>query len=249
MINPLYSEESKRKQMALVDHCCSEYYVTVGAIFNLAQSAMVDALSYIRKDKRYRQRTKKEINLALAAYDRWNIKMKTTLGERYQLWLDLTDGVAEYLAHDVEILRYAFDGHLQKFDIDNHVALAVIENSLTLVRMAQNFCENQFKKYQKQTGVNLRPFFQGGSFADVVFHWEQGVKVFLATPDDKPEINFNDCKQVELAYDILSRKIYDGQTYNRSSREALVLNEDVCRKTCADYDAMIEELDQLNAAS
>ncbi len=248
-MTPWYTEAVKQRQIVTVDRCCSEYYVTVGAIYNLAQSAMVDAFSYIRKDKRYRQQTKKDINLALAAYDKWNIKMRETLGDRYQLWLDLTDGVADYLAHDVEILRYAFDSHLQKNNVDNHMALATIENSLTIIRMARVFCEDQMAKFQTACGVNLRPYFKGGDFTDVLMHWERGVKAFLRVDDGKPDINFNDSQQVCLAYDILRNKCYDAQTYNKSSREALVLNEDICRQNCEDYDDIMSELDKQNKAS
>ena len=83
-----------------------------------------------------------------------------------------------------------------------------------------------------------------GNFQDIQFRWRRAVRTFLNTPDNQPDINFNDSPRVTLAYDILIRKLTDPDTYNIASRSALQLNQDICRKYDKDFDKKMQELQQ-----
>lgn len=63
------SVKQKEKLLKSIDRYCSLYYITMGSAYNIAQTAMIDALGAIKEDKKlYRQKTKQSINKALAAY-------------------------------------------------------------------------------------------------------------------------------------------------------------------------------------
>lgn len=243
----IFSKAQKEKQEKAIDRCCSIYYVMVGAIYNIAQSAMVDAYTAVRKDPRFRHETKQNMKLALACYDKWDKRMKDVLQDRYQLWLDLTDSIAEHIDKDTKILLYAFDDHLQKYDVPEHTKIATVELSLTIVKMARIVFENLFDSFRDQCGVDLRPMFVGGDFRDVSFRWERATKVFLHTDDGKPNINFNDSQRVRLAYDVLMTRLSNADTYNMAGKEALKMNEDVCRKYDPNFDESMKEIELANA--
>ena len=233
-----------QRQQQEIDRCCSLYYVIIGSIYNIAQSAMIDAYTYIRRDPRYRHQTKQDINYAIQAYEKWDHRMRHTLGDRYQLWLDISDAIAEYIQHDVQVLLYAFDDHLMHHNIPDHLFIATVENSLTIVQMAQQTFETMFDDFQRKCHIDLRPLFNTGNFQDIQFRWRRAVRTFLKTPDNHPDINFNDSPRVTLAYDILIRKLSDPDTYNIASRSALQLNQDICRKYDKQFDQKMQELQQ-----
>lgn len=243
----LFSKEQIARQQAAIDRCCSIYYVMVGAVYNIAQSAMVDAHAEVRQDPRFRHQTKQDMKLALSAYDKWDKRMQTTLKDRYQLWLDLTDSIAEAIDKDVKVLLYAFDDHLQKHNIPDHMKLATVELSLTVVRMARKIFEDLFDNFRQTCGVDIRPLFAGGDFRDVLFRWERATRVFLHTDSSQEDINFNDSPRVCLAYDILMKKLSHEDTYNNAGREALYMNQEVCRKYDPNFDASMQELEKAHA--
>lgn len=236
--------QALQRQQQEIDRCCSLYYIIIGSIYNIAQSAMIDAYTYIRRDPRYRHQTKQDINYAIQAYEKWDHRMRQTLGDRYQLWLDISDAIAEYIQHDVQVLLYAFDDHLMHHNIPDHLFIATVENSLTIVQMAQQTFETMFDDFQRKCHIDLRPLFNTGNFQDIQFRWRRAVRTFLKTPDNHPDINFNDSTRVTLAYDILIRKLYDPDTYNIASRSALQLNQDICRKYDKQFDQKMQELQQ-----
>lgn len=79
------SVKQKWELLKRIDRYCSLYYITMGSVYNIAQTAMVDAYNAIKDDKKlYRQQTKQYINKALAAYDTWDSKMRFVLADRYR---------------------------------------------------------------------------------------------------------------------------------------------------------------------
>lgn len=243
----LFSKKQILRQQSAIDHCCSVYYVMVGAVYNIAQSVMVDAHAAVKSDPRYRHQTKQDMRLALAAYDKWDKRMQDVLGDRYQLWLDLTDAIAEAIDKDTKILLYAFDDHLQKYNVPEHMKIASVELSLTVVKMARIVFETMFDSFRKQCGVDIRPMFIGGDFRDVLFRWERATRAFLRTNDNKPDINFNDSPRVRLAYDVLMKRMSDADTYNMAGREALLMNQEICRKYDPHFDESMQELEAAHA--
>lgn len=242
MIQAIVNGGLTQKQADAIDRCCSMYYVINGSIYNVAQSSMVDAYELLRKDRRFRHQVKQDVLFALRAYERWDSRMRETLGDRYQLWLDLSDSVAEIIRMDVRRLLWTFDAHLMRNKVEEHHLLATLQTSVTMIDLAKQIAELDFDRFQKECGVDIRSLFQGGMFEDVSFRWGRAMAPFLKTEDVRPDIDFNDSNDCVLALRVLTMKLSDPNTYNQAGKEALPINADICRKYDKNYDKNIEEI-------
>ena len=222
------SAAAREETMRRVDRCCSLYYVSMGSIYNIAQSAMVDAQAVVMQyPDIYRHAVKHDLRAAMQAYDKWDRRMRDTLKERYQLWLDLSDAVDDEMRRHLHILRLAFDAWLLKYGVPRHEVLSHLETALTLITFARQTYDTLFDGFRTTTGLDLRPMFRGGDFRDVEFYWRRATAPLLTTPTGSPDINFNDSPDVRLAFDIISRKLTNEQVFNRASTAALRLNPDM----------------------
>lgn len=233
-----------KKQAEAIDRCCSMYYVINGSIYNVAQSSMIDAYEVLRHDRRFRHQIKQDVLFALRAYERWDSRMRETLGDRYLLWLDLSDSVAEIIRMDVRRLLWSFDAHLMRNKVEEHRFLATLQTSVTMIDLARQTTELDFDRFQKECGVDIRPLFQGGMFDDVSFRWKRAMDPFLKTEDIQPDIDFNDSKDCVLALRVLTMKLSDPKTYNKAGKDALPVNANICRKYDKSYGKNIAEIEK-----
>lgn len=157
--------EAKQKTMNDIDRCCSLFYVAMASIYNVAQSAMVDAHAFLRQHPAYKQEVKRSVKKALLAYERLDKALQQTLGDRYQLWLDLSDNVDDEMRSHIQTLRLAFDAWLLRYNVQQHALLSHMETALTIIRMAQQTFGILFDKFDEQIHVNLRPSLPGPTFA------------------------------------------------------------------------------------
>lgn len=210
-----------------IDHCCSVYYSTMASVYNVAQSAMVDALAVIQhRPDIFRHNTKRFIHKALAAYDRLNNALRQVLADRYQLWLDLSDTVDDDIRPHVRILRLSFQQYLTGHGVADSYMLAHLETALTLIKFARATFDTLFSLFDEKVHVNMRPLFRGGDFRDVEFWWERAVGPLLATPKGMPDINFNLSPHIRTAFDIVAHRLSTEHIYNKAAEAALRLNPD-----------------------
>ncbi len=233
-----------QKQVDAIDRCCSMYYVINGSIYNIAQSSMIDAYEVLRHDKRFRHQIKQDVLFALRAYEQWDSRMRETLGDRYLLWLDLSDSIAEIIRMDVRRLLWSFDAHLMRNKVEEHRFLATLQTSVTMIDLARETTELDFDRFKKKCGVDIRPLFKGGMFDDVSFRWKRAMDPFLKTEDIQPDIDFNDSKDCVLALRVLTMKLSDPKTYNQAGKDALPANANICRKYDKSYDKNIAEIEK-----
>lgn len=213
---------------------CSLYYVMVGSMYNVLQSAMVDAREVLKQNKKlYRQQIKHDVNAAFAAFDKWNGEMKRKLegANRYQLWLDVSDAVDEKLRPDVQKLFFSIDQWLLKYDIPEHTLKAHMQTVITLKDLFIAAFDIIFDKIRERIGIDIRGMFKGANFRDISFYWERACKPILVTNDASKRIDFKDSKDCMLAINILLNKIGSEDLYNDAANEALQLNKD----SWADY--------------
>lgn len=229
-INPMHDEVIRQQ----IYGSCSLYYVIIGSMYNVLQSAMVEAREVLKNNKKlYRQQIKRDINSAFAAYDKWNGEMKRKLcgANRYQLWLDISDSVDEKLRPDVQKLFYSIDRWLLKYDIPDHTLKAHMQTVVTLIDIFIAAFDVIFDKIREKIGFDVRSLFKGANFRDIAFYWERASKPILVTNDASKHIDFKDSKDCMLAVNILLNKIGSEDLYNDAGNEALKLNKD----SWADY--------------
>ena len=222
--------EVARRTLQKIDEQCSLYYIIIGSVYNLAQSAMVDAVGELQQDKRlWRHEVKRDARLALAEYERWNQKMRLRLGDRYQLWLDASDGVADRTKTDVQKLRWSYDALLMKHGVEGHGLHAALLTALTMNDIAQATFEKFISDGSAVTGVDMTEVFgRESSFKAVKANWEKAARKVLRCHGG--DIDCNKDSNCVLAGDIISRKLSRFDIYEEACGYGAELNMDIVER-------------------
>lgn len=221
--------EVAKRVMEKIDAQCSIYYIVIGSVYNLAQSAMVDAMPYLKTSKWWKHEVKRDANLALRAYDVWNQKMKLKLWDRYQLWLDASDAVADKISTDIDKLRWSYDAALMKRNEPDHMLKAYLLTAVTMNDIAQNTFAKFLDDGSKAAGIDMRQLFRTeSSFDTVKVNWEKAVSPILRCSGSN--INCNDDSNCILAADIICRKLTDLDLYDEACQYGASLNVDTVNK-------------------
>lgn len=216
-----------RRVMKKIDEQCSLYYIIIGSVYNLAQSAMVDGVEELRGRKRWwRHEVKRDANMALAAYRSWDEKMRLKLADRYQLWLDMSDGVEERLRDDVRKLRWSYEAVLMKEGVEDHRLCAALLTALTMNDLADLTFRKFLKDGSAATGVDMTEVFgRESSFAAVKRNWEKAARPVLRCHGG--DIDCNKDANCVLAADIISRKLGRFDVYEEACGYGAELNVEV----------------------
>ena len=217
----------KRETLARVDRACFLYYVTIGSIYNICQSAMVDAREGLRRDRTlFRHKVKQEVNLAFAAYDRWDAAMRRILRDRYQLWLDLSDSVDSDLRRQVQILFYSVDNFFLKSRVPRSKVFSRMETALVLLDIARDTFRRIFRHVRDMIGVDIAPMFAGADASDIFFHWHAAITAASRSLPGFPDVNVNaDPVSVQAVHNIQAA-LSSGDIYNRAAEYAMSLNHE-----------------------
>lgn len=169
-----------KRTMDAVNDQCSLYYIIIGSVYNLAQSSMLDAKVMLEETKHWKHEVKRDVNKALAAYDTWNSKMKAQLRDRYQMWLDISDDVAEKMKMHVQKLRWSYDAVLMRHNDTEHLLKAHLLTALTMNDLALSTFRKYIADGSEKTKVDMRLLFsKESSFKDVATNWENAVRRVL----------------------------------------------------------------------
>lgn len=209
-----------------IDEQCSLYYIVIGSVYNLAQSAMVDAMQFLKSSKYYKHETKRDANQALEAYNSWNQKMKLKLWDKYQLWLDCSDAVADKMRIDVEKLRWSYDAVLMKRSEKEHTLYSYLLTAVTLNDIAMNTFEKFLRDGTKKIGIDLSRMFKSeSSFEAVKTNWEKAVTPILSCSSGN--IDCNNDNNCVLAGDIICKKLANFNMYEEACAYGAELNMDI----------------------
>ena len=169
-----------KRTMDAVNDQCSLYYIIIGSVYNLAQSSMLDAKVMLEETKHWKHEVKRDVNKALAAYDTWNSKMKVQLRDRYQMWLDISDDVAEKMKMHVQKLKWSYDAVLMKHNDTEHLLKSHLLTALTMNDLALSTFGKYIADGSEKTKVDMSLLFsKESSFKDVATNWEKAVRRVL----------------------------------------------------------------------
>lgn len=218
-----------KRTMDAVNDQCSLYYIIIGSVYNLAQSSMLDAKVMLQETKHWKHEVKRDVNKALAAYDAWNSKMKVQLWDRYQMWLDISDDVAEKMKMHVQKLKWSYDAVLMKHNDTEHLLKAHLLTALTMNDLALSTFRKYIADGSEKTKVDMSLLFsKESSFKDVAKNWENAVRRVLKL--DGGDIDCNkDCNCV-LAADIIRRKLANFGMYEEACGYGAEYNPEVIEK-------------------
>ena len=222
------SAEQKKRLMNQVDRSCSLYYITMGSIYNVCQTAMVDAREFIctHEPTFYRQQVKYNIKKALEAYDKWLKKMENSLGEHYQMWLDVSDAVDDEMKILITTLYYSIDNFLLKNKVEYSKVYAHMEVAAVLLQLANSIYTDLFNNIQKRIGTDIRYMFQGGDASDLYRYWHEAMRYMYKLKPVVPDVNLNEDPTINQAVDNIVKRLTAENIYNRGGEYALRLNPD-----------------------
>ena len=218
-----------RRTMDAVNDQCSLYYIIIGSVYNLAQSSMLDAKVMLQETKHWKHEVKRDVNRALAAYDTWDSKMKVQLWDRYQMWLDISDDVAEKMKMHVQKLKWSYDAVLMKHNDTEHLLKAHLLTALTMNDLALQTFRKYIADGSEKTKVDMSLLFsKESSFKDVAKNWENAVRRVLKCSGG--DIDCNKDNNCVLAADIISRKLADFKMYEEACGYGAEYNPEVIEK-------------------
>lgn len=218
-----------KRTMDAVNDQCSLYYIIIGSVYNLAQSSMLDAKVMLEETRHWKHEVKRDVNKALAAYDAWNSKMKVQLRDRYQMWLDISDDVAEKMKMHVQKLKWSYDAVLMKHNDTEHLLKAHLLTALTMNDLALSTFRKYIADGSEKTKVDMSLLFsKESSFKDVATNWEKAVRRVLKCSGG--DIDCNKDSNCVLAADIISRKLADFKMYEEACEYGAEYNPEVIEK-------------------
>lgn len=218
-----------KRTMDAVNDQCSLYYIIIGSVYNLAQSSMLDAKVMLYETKHWKHEVKRDVNKALAAYDAWNSKMKVQLWDRYQMWLDISDNVADKMKMHVQKLRWSYDAVLMRHNDTEHLLKAHLLTALTMNDLALSTFRKYIADGSEKTKVDMSLLFsKESSFKDVAKNWENAVRRVLKCSGG--DIDCNKDNNCVLAADIISRKLADFGMYEEACGYGAEYNPEVIEK-------------------
>lgn len=215
-----------KEQQRIIDECCSLFYPVMCSIYNAASAVMTDSITLLRHRPEFRHNVKHHAMAAQKAYDKIESKIRLTLADRYQLWLDISDEVYEELRPIINNMRVSCARYLRYKHVTDYDFKAALQVAVTINDIAVAVFSRLMKTFQDKVGFDISSFFIGGSFRDVAHHWGLAVAPFLNTGDDTI-VNLNKSVSFSRAAKNFMTTVTDYSLYNRSSDRALRLNPDM----------------------
>lgn len=221
------SQNLKQETLARIDRSCSLYYVTMGSIYNVCQTAMVDARQVLKDDKSlYRHLVKFHVNEAFKAYDAWNASMQRVLKDRYQMWLDVSDSVDSDLSQRVQVLYYSIDNFFLKSHVPKSKIFARMETALVLLDIAHNTFQKLFQSIHDKVGVDISHMFAGADARNIYVAWHKAITQASRATPNFPDIDVNaDPNSTQAVHNIINA-LTSERIYNRAGEYAIRLNPD-----------------------
>ena len=155
--------------------------------------------------------------------------MKAQLRDRYQMWLDISDDVAEKMKMHVQKLRWSYDAVLMRHNDTEHLLKAHLLTALTMNDLALSTFRKYIADGSEKTKVDMRLLFsKESSFKDVATNWENAVRRVLKCSGG--DIDCNKDNNCVLAADIISRKLADFAMYEEACGYGAEYNHEVIEK-------------------
>lgn len=218
-----------RRTLERIDEQCSLYYIIIGSVYNLAQSAMVDAMEPLKASGWWRHEVKRDARQALRFYEQWEQKMRLKLGDRWQLWLDASDGVAERMVMHLSKLRWSYEAVLMKRKVEESRLMAALLTAVTMNDIADETFRKFLRDGSRRTGVDLSEMFRReSSFVAVKAAWERACTPILRCAGG--DIDCNDDANCRLAADIICRRLSDFGLYEEACGYGAEMNMDVVER-------------------
>lgn len=204
----------------------SFYYITIGALASITQTAIKDLLDDLKREGLYRQNLKRQINEAFKrSCALINIFKKYTQETgQYQLWLDVTDSMEEQLKKDVTVLFYTTDNIMLKNNKENH-------RVQTMTVVAYNLCvmlhdmSIRYDEVMHDVGIFVPGLKPNKEFTDVMYGIYSSMReVADIVVKDKGSEFLKEDGMIYRALETIAMKVVDFQRAEQASVDGMAVN-------------------------
>lgn len=211
-----------------VANCQSLYFVMVASIYSVAHGAMTDAFALLRPSRHFRHEVKRDANEAMKLYYNWERRLRTSLKqtEPWQLWLDLSDSVAEQVGPLIAALRDSIRAVMCSYGEPEPDLMSSLLCSERLAAIADKALGMFVDSVQRQTGFDISPMFSTISeFAPVAAKWHAACSWLMerragTTEDTLNFAKFGECVKASAR---LEEALYDISVYDRAGAYSVKL--------------------------
>lgn len=218
--------EQAQERARLIDNFCSAFYPVICSVYNAASAAITDCLPELRASPFFRHEVKQGVNAALAAYDALERRLRVNLGDRWQLWLDVSDEVYEEFRPVIARMFYTCSRYLRYKRAPDYAFKARLQVAVTLCEVAELSFSQLMERAHDSAGINLAPLFQGGTFRDVSAAFQKAVRPVINS-GTASVIDLNKSTSFVKAVNEFITAASDGPLYNRAAERALRVNPSV----------------------
>ena len=216
----------------LYDEFAQHFWPIIGSANQCAYVAMDEAVEAMQACGMFRQQVKKSAQRAIEEYHKYERlctqHFKIYEDDRYYLWQDLIGRAADKLEPDVQKLYFAIKSKIDRYKVDNAVALAKIQTAMALVSLANLLFDEMGNKFQRQTPVRLVEYFKAGRITACESHWR--LVGYLTGRQVLANIDLSNDPNCQLAVQVILTRYQAADFLNDAAKEALELNPDVERK-------------------
>lgn len=209
-------------------NCQSLYFVMVASIYSVAHGAMTDAFALLRPSRHFRHEVKRDANEAMKLYYNWERRLRTSLEqtEHWQLWLDLSDSVAEQIEPLIAALRDSIRAVMCSYGELEPDLMSSLLCSERLAVIADKALGMFVESVQRQTGIDISPMFSTMSeFAPVAAKWHAACSKLMERRAGATEgtLNFAKFGECAKASARLEEALYDISIYDRAGAYSVKL--------------------------
>lgn len=210
-----------------VDRMTSLYYLMIGSLSTITQTAIKDLYDelYKRKDL-FKFKLKLRIKEAFSRSNQLIMTFKKYTSEisQYDLWLDITDCMEDELKNDMRNLYYVTDNILLKNNIKEHrlqtLACVAYNLSIMLYDMSQRYDD-----VMKDAGIGTANIKPSEMFLSPMYGMYTSMKEVAAMIiTDKDAEYFKDGNQINTALQVIAMKVCDLERIEKAADEGLKLN-------------------------
>lgn len=216
----------------LRDRVCSQWYMKVAPMNDVALGCLVDALHEVRRSDRWR---KKGIRACVEATERMMRRYESALSRKVDgigegvlaMFEDYMEGWNEGTRHDVAIMRMSVGNALLRMGYPRDVELAGwVFTAYNMVDLANRIFDGYFDACEKALGVDCRRMFAEGRLTAVL----RAFKPVADSLDQGDRFSLSGDEMCRRSMDVLVNRFALGDVEREADAEALRLNPGMADK-------------------
>lgn len=227
VINKPRIKQLDEKQAAILyDEMARNFWPIVGTANHMAMTSMFDSYDLLESQGLLRFDIKKYMNNAARVYDKYLLRVRRELKDRFPLWSDVTRIIASKIQPQADELRHAIEKFFENNGVDNTELRAQVCATDAMIQNSCAIFDTYIEHYQKMTEIDISSGFRMARMTGVQNFFRQVARKLLKT-DLPHNINVNHDVDCYTALENLLSRFRDIETINEACHQALVLNPEM----------------------